>query len=93
MWRELNSKTRKELYDSYRSIYPNIRYSQVQKDFDDWYNGYNTNNKNDIIINDTVIPYVNGIYDTDLSYNKNEPTVILPEIVVTAKKKNIQRTS
>lgn len=56
MWRELNSKTRKELYDSYRSIYPNIRYSQVQKDFDDWYNGYNINNKNNIVINDTVIP-------------------------------------
>lgn len=93
MWRELNSKTRKELYDSYRSIYPNIRYSQVQKDFDDWYNGYNTNNKNNIVINDTVIPYINGIYDTDLSYNKNEPTVILPEIVVTAKKKNIQNNN
>lgn len=76
MWRELNSKTRKELYDSYRSIYPNIRYSQVQKDFDNWYKKvaeYKDLNPN---------PYdKNHYYDYEGFYNANKNKIEIPYIL------------
>lgn len=86
MWRDLTTKQRYELYQQYRKSNPNMKYSDMEKDFNDWYNNLNGNNKGDIKTGGYVIPYINGKYDTELAYKENEPTVILPEVTVTAKK-------
>jgi hypothetical protein len=86
MWRDLTTKQRYELYQQYRKSNPNMKYSDMEKDFNDWYNNLTSNNKGDIKTGGYVIPYINGKYDTELAYKESEPTVILPEVTVTARK-------
>lgn len=86
MWRDLTTAQRRELYQQYKKSNPNMKYSDMEKDFNDWYNNLNHSNKGDIKLDGYVIPYINGKYDTELAYKESEPTVILPEVTVTAKK-------
>lgn len=58
MWRDLTTKQRYELYQQYRKSNPNMKYSDMEKDFNDWYNNLNSNNEGDIKTGGYIIPYI-----------------------------------
>lgn len=73
MWRDLTTKQRYELYQQYRKSNPNMKYSDMEKDFNDWYKrvaeykGLNPN------------PYEeNQYYDYKSFYEDNKNRIEIP---------------